>query len=272
MSRSTNDNLSNPAVKFLSWNSTEKAFQYYDKDVYDDDKEKQGKNVNLPHPFSFYVLDELFCIKGYNEKKSAGIFSNEVRRNSDKIVIRSKAGKEMEGTYGTKESPDIRDRMDSIGGKYTKSVYIAMLDDNDEYKIFNLQLSGSGFEGWLEMTKANRNYTTDEITFSGDTLGRKKGRNKYNIPVFSSSKATESGNTAALQLDKDLQEYLEKYMAKTQGAASAEDTDVPETKKSSKPAPAAAKSSKSSKAAVQDDDDEDEDDGYEESNVDDDDY
>jgi hypothetical protein len=218
MSRSTDSTLASPVVKYLSWNSSEKAFQYYDKEVYDEEKDKQGKNVNFPHPFSFYVLDELFSIKGYNERKSEGIWSNEVRKNTDKIVIRSKSGKVMEGTYGNKDNPDLNEKKDNIGGKYFKSVYVALLDENDEYKIYNLQLGGSGFEGWLEFTKKNKNYKRDEITFSGEVAPRKKGKIITVFLFFLAKRATESGNNAALELDKELQEFLVKYIAKTQSA------------------------------------------------------
>ena len=42
---------SNPATKFIEWKSNDKCFNYYDKEA--------QKNVEIPLPFKFLVLDEL---------------------------------------------------------------------------------------------------------------------------------------------------------------------------------------------------------------------
>lgn len=212
MSRSAPVNtLTSPAVKYLDWDSEKGQFKYYNKG--------EKENVAVKLPVSFYVLDELTTVKGYSDKHQSGIWSNEVKNITTqklKVMCKDKAGKMItiaEGFY-----QDIKDKLTAAGAKYTRSLYAAMLNENDEYEIVNFQLKGAAFSGWLDFCNAKKgSIMTDEIT-CGDFKREKKGATKYTIPVFTSERASEEGNEAAIGLDVKLQEYLRAYFDKTQAA------------------------------------------------------
>ena len=61
---------SNPATFWMEWDSGNKCLKYWDKDA--------EKQVQVPLPFKFLVLEEAHKAGGYSEKHSCGVFSNEV--------------------------------------------------------------------------------------------------------------------------------------------------------------------------------------------------
>lgn len=207
-------NLVNPAVKFIEWDSENGQFKYWDKE--------NKKNVNLKLPMSFYVLDQLTTIKGFSDKYQGGIWANEIKNlNTQKLKVQTKAkdGKIhviAEGLYGGDKNPGIRDVVVSAGGKYTRSLYAAMLNDKEEYEIVNFQLKGAAFSGWLDFYKENRLKAESEEVVCKDFKREKKGATKYTIPIFEVEKASEEGNEAAIALDVELQVYLKAYFDKTQ--------------------------------------------------------
>ena len=219
MSRSSNNNSfpSNPSTMFIDWDSEKGCFKRYDKD--------KKQNITIPLPVKFYVLDELTTIKGFSDKTQGGIWSNEVKdinKQPLKAVSKSKDGKMSligEGLYG-----DIKDQLVANGGKYTRSLYAAMLDENDEYQIVNFQLKGAAFSGWLDFVTENRFAVMSDEIVCGDFKKEKKGATKYTIPIFSSEKASEEGNEAAIKLDIQLQEYLKEYFDRSQNTTN-ESTD-----------------------------------------------
>lgn len=211
MSRSNNVTLVNPAIRFIDWDSEKGQFKTYDKD--------KKANVDIELPVEFYVLDELTTIKGFNDKSQGGIWSNEIKditKQALKVVTKGKDGKITviaEGLYN-----DIKAEVAAAGGKYTRSLYVAMLNDNEDYEITNFQLKGAAFSGWLEFVNANRNAVMADKIVCNDFKREKKGATKYTIPVFSSEKASEQGNEAAVNLDVELQEFLKLYFDKSQKA------------------------------------------------------
>lgn len=213
MSRSAPTNtLVNPAVKYIDWDSEKGQFKYWNKET--------KENVEIKLPVKFYVLDELTTVKGYSDKHQGGMWSNEVKNITTqrlKVVGKDKAGKSFQVAEGFYQK--IKDSLVAAGAKYTRSLYAAMLNENDEYEIVNFQLKGAAFSGWLDFCNAKRNLImTDEIVCA-DFKREKKGATKYTIPVFTSEPASEEGNEAAISLDVELQEYLKAYFEKTQGEA-----------------------------------------------------
>ena len=210
MSRSQPTNtLVNPAKKYLDWDSENGQFKYYNKET--------KENVAVKLPVKFYVLDELATVKGFSDKHQGGMWSNEVKNiTTQKLKVQGK-GKDgklfqvAEGLYS-----EIKDALVAAGGKYTRSLYVAMLNNEEEYEIVNFQLKGAAFSGWLDFCNENKGAVmTDEITCK-DFKREKKGATKYTIPVFTSETASEEGNEAAIKLDIELQEYLSKYFEKSQ--------------------------------------------------------
>jgi len=204
--------LVNPAVKYLEWDSENGNFKHWDKEA--------KKSVTVELPLEFYVLDELTTIKGFSDKNQGGIWSNEVKNITNqklKVVGKGKDGKSFqvaEGLYA-----DIKDKLVAEGGKYTRSLYVAMLNDKEEYEIVNFQLKGAAFSGWLDFVNENRNSVMSALIVCKDFKREKKGATKYTIPIFSVEKASEEGNEAAIKLDIELQEYLTPYFEKTQSTA-----------------------------------------------------
>ncbi len=210
MSRSQPTNtLVNPAKRFYDWDSEKGQFKYWDKEA--------KENVPVKLPVKFYVLDELATVKGFSDKHQGGMWSNEVKNITNqklKVQGKGKDGKLFqvgEGLYS-----DIKDNLVAAGGKYTRSLYAAMLNDKDEYEIVNFQLKGAAFSGWLDFCKEQRgDIMTNEVVCE-DFKNEKKGATKYTIPLFKTEKASEEGNEAAMNLDIQLQEYLKSYFDKTQ--------------------------------------------------------
>jgi len=203
MSRSSNI-VENPTVKYLDWNSENGEFSYYDKD----DKAK----IPVKLPFRFLVLDSLTTVKGYSEKYESGIWSNEIRNLKDEdLVVRTSKGVLTQGKYA-----DIKDEVASAGGKYTKSLYIVVGEE-----IWNIQLKGAAFSGWLEFEKqAKRKIFTDAVVCTS-FKSEKKGRVNYTVPLFSVEAISEEENEFGKNLDRVLQDYLTFYLKKAAPVAPA---------------------------------------------------
>lgn len=192
----------NPAKRFFEWKGGVGKFQYYDKD--------EKKNIDLPDNFTFILLDELNCIKGYNENLKAGIYSNEVRNLSQQKLFVSyfKGDKIAEGFYN-----DIKDKITSksVGGKFSKSVYIAFKDENGKLQIGNIQFSGSGVDGWFAFTSKHKNdIYKGAIQLTGKTA-EKKGATSYFVPTFGLKEISAQADAEAELLQIELSAYLKEY-------------------------------------------------------------
>lgn len=197
--------IANPAVEYpakkkIEFKSSAKCFLYYDKD--------EKKNVLVPLPFEFIVIDEFACITGYHESSSSGIWSNEVKNTkTEPLTVKAfKGGQIAEGLY-----QDIKDTVKSQGGKYTKSLYI-MYDG----ELCNLKLSGAGFSGYEDKNKvthggwimAGKLDSTKKKIVVNTTIEGKKGTNVYDVPLFEQGDAiTTSEKDEALDALALLKEY-----------------------------------------------------------------
>jgi len=191
---------SNPATKFIEWKSNDKCFNYYDKDA--------QKNVEIPLPFKFLVLDELHCIKGWNDASSSNIYSNEVKFISKEVMtVKPFKGNEIAKGY----YKDIKDKVVAAGGHYTKSIYV-MLEDGS---LANISLKGSGVQKWGDFTQKTRNRLADEWVTVAKAEDGKKGAVKFSTPSFSfaNSISDEEANMAD-EAFNILESYLKTYLAK----------------------------------------------------------
>lgn len=204
MSRSNpQDNAPNPATKFFEWNGEEGAVRYYDK--------ADKKTINLPMPFTFLLLDELASVRGWHEPSKSGIYSNEVKdTRTDVFVVKSfKGGTLAEGFY-----KDIKDRVNTIGGRFTSNCYIGF-KNGAGLEIGSLRFKGAALGAWMEFRKANRNHLFDSaIAITGATSG-KKGRITYQMPVFELKTISPESNSKAVELDKLFQAWLTGYLTRT---------------------------------------------------------
>ena len=191
---------SNPATKFIEWKSNDKCFNYYDKET--------QKNVEIPLPFKFLVLDELHCIKGWNDASSSNIYSNEVKFISKEVMtVKPFKGNEIAKGY----YKDIKDKIVAAGGHYTKSIYV-MLEDGS---LANISLKGSGVQKWGDFTQKTRNRLADEWVTVAKADDGKKGAVKFSTPSFSfaNSISDEEANMAD-EAFNILESYLKTYLAK----------------------------------------------------------
>jgi len=193
MSRS-NKTLRSPVTRYFTWKGAEGKIVYYDKEA--------GKNIEVPFPFGFLVLDELSTIAGFHKPSNSGFRSNEVRdMREESLFVRNRQGIVAKGLY-----EEIKDEIKSKGAKYAKSIYIAYKDDTNELAIGNLQVSGAALTAWIEFGKKfNVEVVAVNIT---DAKAEKNGATDYFTPVFAGQDASEASDRAAEQLDKELQPYL----------------------------------------------------------------
>lgn len=191
--------LQNPAARFYDWSGSRGELSHWDK-------ENQVRvPVNLP--FKFIVLDELHTITGYSDADQSGFWSNEVRKTSQDLTVRTKKGVKYVGPYkndqGIVQVPQ--------GSKYAKSVYIAQ-KLGDEWVIANLKLSGAALTAWIDLNSKHR--TEGNITALTGSVEGKKGATVFQIPTFEyGGSPTGDILEVATELDAQLQGYLDTYFA-----------------------------------------------------------
>ncbi len=193
----SNPKVTNPCTKFIEFKGDSGKFQYWDK--------SQEKNVEVLLPLKFIYLDELNSVTGFNDSAQAGIYSNEVHNLNTQILTVKvfKSPTTVKGKY-----KDIKAEIMQIGGKFMKSIYIGLLDENNQLELANLKLKGSGFGGWLDKKFNPEQNPAIEIS---ETREDKKGAVKFHVPIFKNFEITTDIIQQAVQLDKDLQAYFRDY-------------------------------------------------------------
>lgn len=191
----SNPTLKNPCKKFIEFKGDIGVFRYWDKDA--------KKNIELKYPFTFIVLDELSTITGYNDQTASGVYSNEVRsvKNQTLNVRTFKGNLKVIGKYA-----DIKAEIGDLGGKYTKSVYAAMVNGGT-LELVNFQLKGISFKSWVDKDVDVSIQAVKVATCSDG----KKGRVEYKIPNYEPLAITEAQLKVATDMDRSLQEYLKNY-------------------------------------------------------------
>ncbi len=212
------ETISNPCNKWFKWKGSTGAVAYYDKLT------KQDVEVQLP--FTFLLLDVLSTIKGYDEGSKQSIWSNEVRDIKSSILT-VKSGSEVliSGNYAT-----VREKAIAAGGGYAASCYIAFFDENKKLQIGNMTMTGSSLGGgvhkpadknmkdievgaWIEFTKNFKNEIYKKaIVVSKDERICTQGATKFYCPKFSLKDVSEETDKAAIELNNELQKYLETYL------------------------------------------------------------
>lgn len=216
MSRS-NPTLTNPATRFFEWSGSKGQLEFYDKE--------KKERINVPLPFEFLPLDELSTITGFSARAKSSYWSNEVRNiKNDTLTVRSKNGVEQEGTYDT--LADVRAK----GAKYAKSIYI-MYKTREGWQIGNIKAHGSALSSWIEFSGTCKPQNGKVTVTKGDVLQTPKGDDYY-PPVFEYGSADYEENGIAMDLDRELQVYLNQYLAAAQfnrGQEDGEDKPEPTT-------------------------------------------
>lgn len=194
MSLSSEEKSGNPAKKFLSWKGEIGVWEYYDKE--------KGENVQLDEKLYIVPLDELSTIKGWHDASQSGIYSNEVKfLNNEELSVRSfKGGEITKGLY-----QNIKGSLE--GGKFSKSVYAAMLDSKGNIiEMVNISFKGSSLGSWID---AKVNIKEGRVlVLSKNPEIQKKGSTKYYVPIIKVTQKREEILKECTQLDEELQLYL----------------------------------------------------------------
>lgn len=194
--------LENPCKKWIEYKAEEGKFYYFDKAI-----GEKGKNIEVPTPVCFCVIDELSVITGFSKKHDSQITSNEVHsvKNETLRVRTFKGGESVIGLYS-----DIRDNIVAMGGKFTKSVYALLIHDDFTTEFVNFKFRGAAFSAWLDKKFNAMNFIVGVQEF----VEEKNGNNTYQVPVFKAFKSNPEIDAAAIEQDKILQEYLRVYKAR----------------------------------------------------------
>ena len=191
---------SNPATKFLQWNTQASAWEFYDKEA--------QESKTLPQDTGFIILDQLITAKGWDDRKNSAIWANEVYTVGDKLTLRNKEGIVATGIWSEVKTVH--------GVKFTKSVY-AMAKVGEGYELVNFQLKGCALTAWIDFEDkvgGSNKLEGDVVVAVTEAVEDRKGAVTFNKPVFSIVSNTLS-NEAALQadmMDGTLQEYLSSYL------------------------------------------------------------
>lgn len=198
----------NPATKFLSWKSNDKAFSYYDKD--------KEENVLIQLPFKFLFLDQLQSVKGWSDALNGQIISNEVKTVSDQEITavcyhKNVKGESTKTTIAKGLYKDIKDAVVSAGAKYHKSIYV-MLEDGT---LANIQLKGACVKEWGDFFNRSKKRLADEWVIIKKANDGKKGAVKFTTPNFEFERSlTEDESLQADNVFDELDAYLKVYLKK----------------------------------------------------------
>lgn len=191
---------SNPASKFLSWKSNDKAFAYYDKD--------KQENVLVKLPLKMVFLEHYHTVKGWNDKTESGIYSNEVYAiGSEEVSVKAfKGGEIASGLY-----KDIKPKIQAAGGVYHRSVYV-MLEDGS---IANLSIKGSAVSSYSDFYKENNHLLDNQWFLVDKAIDGKKGAVKFSTPNFLIGEVlTRDEDAQVVKAAAILQDHINNYNAK----------------------------------------------------------
>lgn len=184
--------ITGPCSKFIEFKADTGVFQFWNKE--------KKENVKLEYPIRFIVLDELNTIKGFSDSTGSGIYSNEVHsiKNQTLNVRSFKGGLSVVGKYD-----DIKAQISSMGGKFCKSVYAALIN-GDKLEMVNFQLSGAAFKSWID----KKFDVNKQAALVKDCSDAKKGKVEYKVPNWIGEIIPIGLLDEAVSMDKKLQEYL----------------------------------------------------------------
>lgn len=200
----------NPATRYYEWHGGQGCIRYYDKDT------KKNVDLAIPPEFRFMLLDQLGSVRGYHEHTKSGIYSNEIRdTRQDVLVVKASKGSLTlaEGVYAA-----IKERVTSksVGGQFVANCYIAVKTNGaGEMKIASLRLKGAALGAWMEFCKANRAALYKKAIAITGAVDGQKGSVRFKTPTFKAVEISAESDAKALELDKELQEYLASYLKRT---------------------------------------------------------
>lgn len=217
MSRSNpTQSVRNPSKRWYEWHGLKGCIQFYDKNKKDKESGELGTNVLVPLPFAFVYLDSLSSVTGYNKPSQSNIYSNEVRdtRNDQfEVRLHGRGGQTLAvGFYA-----DIKERVKGMGGKFTKSIYLAYKEADGTLSIGVLLLKGAALGAWSDFQDANHE-KIERGNYAVKITGSEDGENggvRFKIPVFALIEVSPESGAAAAELDGKLQSFLSGYLTRS---------------------------------------------------------
>lgn len=198
----SNPRAASPVRKFFKVKSGSGDVVTWDK--------AQRKEIVAPLPFRFVVLDCLNAVSGFHEPSNSGIYSNEFRNSSTDVVrVRSKGGLLVEDSYSS-----AKEKIKSLGGKFANSVYIAY-KEGDETALGNIVFTGAALGPWFDFGKGKSFESDPGVAITGFSE-EKKGRTEYFVPKFERFTVPEVALQEAAALDRELQQYLDASLRRTE--------------------------------------------------------
>lgn len=189
------------------------------------------ENEPVELPFSVAIInDSAVTFKGYNEATKEGVWSNEGMEKNHTIVIKNKQGELLRFKLGDYQK--VKEKVTATNAKYTKVIYAAIKNEEGNFELVGITLSGAGLTGGIDQdnfdvsekmhgyfnatkaigkTKLFANY----LTFK-DAAVKKKGKSKFFVPVFEVGQLiTEKENNELIELNNQLDEYHKYYYSQS---------------------------------------------------------
>lgn len=197
----------NPARLFLEWKAGDGVFEYYDRELQD--------KIRIDQPIRFVLLDSLATCRGWDSQNGAALVGTEVRNPAtDKITLRSyytengekKSQKLIEGLWKT----EIKDKYPV---DYCQSLY-ATLEMGDDLMLANIRVGRSGLSDLIKAKlKAIDSFL---ITFSRGEKQKNGAANWHSLKIAKETTLPEGWEEQATHHYKELQNYLNQYLAPRQ--------------------------------------------------------
>lgn len=216
MSRSSNLQ-ENPAVKTLKFKgekfdkktkkiTREAGWFYWDKNGNDG----EGEDVTVSLPLTFLWLESAQSFTGYNDKKEQGVYSNEILPTQD--AVKKYGEQELTVKCGTDviaqgKYKDIKEEVKGMGGKFCIPVYAAW-ENQGEYEIIRLLMTGASGSAWMSFNDRNKNLTNVVVCYDTEDIDMKTG-DSYKAPMFKYIKATDEQLDIANELVKQVDSYFD---------------------------------------------------------------
>ena len=211
MSRSNpQESAAHPSKRWVEYNGEFGTFKFYDKEAIKEDGSK-GENINLGAKFMFLYLDTTYTVTGWSEANGCGLYGTEVKDISNGILTVKPFKGNNDPKIGTWN--DIKNEVKAMGGKFTANIYMASKGKSGELEISVLQLKGSAYAAWNEFTKSKGKAIYDGAIKVASHKDGKKGSVTFKTPIFGMMEVSPESNTAAVELDKELQNFLKEKLA-----------------------------------------------------------
>jgi len=155
-------------------------------------KEKKEDRI-MPLPVKFLFLDSLSCVNGWSESNKSSIFSNEVKKLSEPLILKifkdGKVAKFMDGLYSENKA-----KFNDAGAAFHTSIFclIKANAEVEDYTLVRLMIKGAALGAWIDKGFDER----DGLVTILEAEDKQKGVVKYRQPVFGYEESTDEEDEA----------------------------------------------------------------------------